>query len=155
MAVLHRPRKVAGDDEGEEAVTYVDHYKGDRVQTWRTPRKMFDPLDAEFDFTLDGAATEDNALLPRWNDGMDTWTGDRVFCNPPWNDIRPFVDLAATADVAVLLVPARVNTRWFHHALSLGAEVRYFLGKPRFSDGPGNSPVDCLYLIFRKEQTNA
>lgn len=76
------------------------------------------------------------------------WKGERVFCNPPWGGIRPFVELAATADLACLLVPARTNCRWFHRALELGAEVRFFLGKPKFVGNAHTSPVDCVLLLF-------
>ena len=131
------------------SVGYVQHYAGARRQDWRTPRALFDALNAEFVFDLDGAASDRNALLTDWSDYALTWQGRRVFCNPPWAAIAPFVDLAGTADLAVLLVPARVNSRWFHRALELGAEVRYFLGRPRFDDGGGSSPVDCLLLVFR------
>lgn len=128
---------------------YVTHYAGARDQTWRTPESLFRMLDAEFAFDLDGAATADNALVAEWSSYALTWQGRRVFCNPPWNQIAAFVELAGLADLAVLLVPARVNAKWFHRALELGAEVRFFKGRPRFNDGPSNSPVDCLFLIFR------
>jgi hypothetical protein len=113
---------------------------------------MFDALDADYGFTLDGASDDGNALLPRSNTSADilvSWVGERVFCNPPWSRIAEFVELAAFADLAVLLVPARVNARWFHRALELGAEVRFFQGRPRFGDGKGSSPFDCLLLVFR------
>lgn len=129
---------------------YVDHYKGERRQTRRTPREFFDKLHAKYKFTLDGAATEANALLPNWrshHNDLSTWANERVFCNPPWSNIRPFVELAVTADLAVLLVPARTNCKWFHRALELGARPDFWLGKLSF-DGPWNSPVDCLLLIF-------
>jgi hypothetical protein len=112
---------------------------------------MFDALNKQYDFTLDGASEEDNALTTRAltrDDVLVSWAGERVFCNPPWSRIAEFVELAAFADLAVLLVPARVNARWFHRALELGATVRFFLGRPRFGDAAGSSPIDCLLLIF-------
>jgi hypothetical protein len=116
---------------------------------------LFDPLHAEFGFDLDGAADESTALLPNAStaDEPKSWSGRRVFCNPPWSDIAPFVELSTLAEVAVLLVPARTNARWFHRALALGAQVRFFVGRPKFvdHDGPGaiaNSPVDCLLLVW-------
>lgn len=133
---------------------YVDWYGKERAQNWRTPALLFDPLHAEFAFDLDGAADDGNALLPEASTPTHPrdWAGRRVFCNPPWSNIKPFVELAATAEVAVLLVPARTNARWFHRALELGASVRFFVGKPKFEhpqNGPKyNSPVDCLYLVF-------
>lgn len=43
---------------------YAHWYGNARHQHWRTPRYLFEPLHAEFAFTLDGAADEGNALLP-------------------------------------------------------------------------------------------
>ena len=132
------------------AATYVSWYAGKRSQSWGTPVEFFDRLNDEFGFTLDGAATDDNALLPRASTAAEPlpWEGERVFCNPPWSQIPPFVELAATAELAVLLVPARTNCRWFHRALELGSTVRYFVGKPRFVGAKWNSPADCVLLIF-------
>lgn len=129
---------------------YVKHYAGKRKQDRRTPRDFFARLHTEMNFTLDGAATRRNALLPNFSSRRDprTWAGERVFCNPPWGNIAPFIELAPSADLACLLVPARVNAKWFHRALALGARPRYFVGKLCF-DGPWNSPVDCLLLLWR------
>lgn len=137
---------------------YVDWYAGGRKQNWRTPRELFDPLHAEYAFTMDGASETGNGLLPKAStvEAPLPWSGERVFCNPPWSDIFPFVELAAKADLAVLLVPARTNVRWFHRALKLGAVPRFFAGRPKFEGAPDgtkghNSPVDCLLLVFEQE----
>ena len=129
---------------------YVDWYQGKRLQTWRTPQAFFDGLHAEYGFDLDGAADQENGLLPSVSTLRDpvSWEGRRVFCNPPWSAIPPFIEQAATAELAVLLVPARTNAGWFHRALELGATVRYFKGKLRFQGAQWNSPVDCVLLIF-------
>lgn len=132
---------------------FTKHYTASRRQNWRTPSAIFIALHEEFQFTLDGASDGSNALLERWKTEEDvfvSWEGERVFCNPPWSRIGEFVELAAMADLAVLLVPARVNTRWFHRALDLGADVRFFLGRPSFDDGKGSSPFDCLLLVFEQ-----
>lgn len=134
---------------------YVDWYGKGRHQNWRTPRAIFEPLHVEFGFTLDGASDPGNGLLQQAStvDEPIDWKGHRVFCNPPWSNIRPFVEMAPSADLAVFLVPARTNVAWFHRALELGAKVRFFLGRPKFElpghNGKGhNSPVDCMLLVF-------
>ena len=134
---------------------YVGWYGKPRRQDWQTPDALFRALHEEFRFTLDGAAEGGNALLSVAStpDRPLSWEGHRVFCNPPWSATAQFVELAATADLAVLLVPARTNARWFHRAIALGATVRYFMPRPRFrhateSRKPHDSPVDCLLLIF-------
>lgn len=131
---------------------YVGWYGKERRQDWQTPRSLFDPLNAEFRFDLDGAADDGNSLLPEAStpEIPVDWTGRRVFCNPPWSSIPPFIENAAKAELAVLLVPARPNARWFHRALELGAQPRFFLGKPKFGGAKWNSPVDCLLLVFRR-----
>lgn len=134
---------------------YVDWYRLDRVQEWRTPPEVFEPLNDEFRFDLDGAADPANALLPEAStiERPVSWEGRRVFCNPPWSGIAPFLEMATRAELAVLLVPARTNSGWFHHALELGAKVAFFPRRPHFLRPDGsrqhNSPVDCLLLIFR------
>jgi DNA N-6-adenine-methyltransferase (Dam) len=130
--------------------SYHSWYGGKRSQTWQTPPAFFEALHAEYGFTLDGASSAANALLPRASsaDEPASWEGERVYCNPPWSNIRPFVELAAQADLAVLLVPARTNCKWFHRALELGATVRFFRGKPKFVGARHVSPVDCVLLVF-------
>lgn len=59
----------------------------------------FAPLHARFDFTIDAAAAPHNAKLPRYWTAEDdaltqSWTGERVWCNPPYSDIRPWVEKA-------------------------------------------------------------
>lgn len=71
----------------------------DKVDDRRTPRSLFDPLNEEFEFTLDVAASAENALTDRYYDlevnGLaQSWGGERVWCNPPYSDLRPWVEKA-------------------------------------------------------------
>lgn len=136
-------------------MSYVKHYCGPRKQDLTTPRSFFDELNARFSFTLDGAARKHNALLPRYSTKASPaeWRSERVFCNPPWSNIPYFVELGVHAEVAVLLVPARVNCKCFHRALDLGAKASYFKGKLKFGKSKWNSPVDCLLLVFNELTT--
>lgn len=129
---------------------YVDHYQGFRKQNRRTPRDFFEKLHQRFQFTLDGAASPETALLSRFSSEEEpiSWAGERVFCNPPWSNIRPFIEQATNAELVCMLVPARTNCKWFHRALELGAKPEFFLGKLSF-DGPWNSPIDCLLLVWQ------
>ncbi|HFP1174820.1 TPA: DNA N-6-adenine-methyltransferase, partial [Escherichia coli] len=60
---------------------------------WRTPYRLFHNLHRELNFTLDGAATEHDALLPRFTDDIhnQSWVGERVFCNPPFSMAERFL----------------------------------------------------------------
>ena len=63
-------------------------------EEWATPQDVFDALDAEFHFTLDPCSTDENAKcekhFTRVDDGLSQdWTGERVFCNPPYGREMP------------------------------------------------------------------
>lgn len=134
---------------------YVGWYGKERHQNWMTPPQFFNQLHEEFDFTMDGASEPGNGLLDKASscESPLSWSGERVFCNPPWSNIAPFIERAKEATLAVLLVPARTNAKWFHRALELGATAKFFKGRPRFvspvtKEPAGTSPVDCLLLVF-------
>lgn len=129
---------------------YIDHYQGVRKQDRTTPPKFFAELNAKHSFTLDGAATAENALLPRFStvENPISWHGERVFCNPPWSNIPPFLEFGPLAEFACFLVPARVNARWFHRALDLGGRPEFFKPKLKFDGLKDNSPTDCLLIVW-------
>lgn len=135
-------------------------------QDWETPWSLFRPLDAEFSFTIDAAALAHNAKCQRWfgpdagqgrDDGLACrWEGERVFCNPPWRDCRPWVRKATVATleegciVAVLVLPASTCASWWHDYVLGGekapgaSEIRYLRGRvdytrPGFTKRPGGS----------------
>jgi len=122
-------------------------------QAYQTPPELFAELDAEFNFTLDAAASTDNALCAKFfttaEDGLlQDWSGQTVFVNPPyarWQLFRWVEKAAASAGqnaTVVMVVPASVETAWFHtHCWDRakqkardGVEVRFILGRPRFID---------------------
>jgi len=92
-------------------------------------------LDAEFAFTLDGAAKETNAKCGRYStvEKPIPWIGERVFCNPPYSNIESFVRLAFDAELAVLLLPVRTDSDWFRVLTeSQGVELRWLRKRVRF-----------------------
>ena len=87
----------------------------------------------EFNFTLDAAANEYNHLLPKYyteeTDGLaHSWERERVFCNPPYDGVElpKWINkaLKREADISVLLLPASIDTPWFHFILeTLGESI--------------------------------
>lgn len=123
---------------------------------WPTPQAFFDDLDREFGFTLDAAASDDNAKVSKYftieDDGLSQdWTGEVVWCNPPYGDqIKHWVYKAATSDcTTVMLVPARVDTKWFHDVVLDRAEVRFVRGRIKFEGAQWTAPFPCMVLVFR------
>ena len=59
-------------------------------QDWETPQALWDRLDERFHFTIDVAATHENAKCERHytveEDGLvQPWSGEMVWCNPPYD----------------------------------------------------------------------
>lgn len=101
----------------------------DSIDDRETPNCVWIPLHAEFDFTLDAAASHENAKLPRYCtlDGLflrsagpataqlgtcnglaQSWADERVFCNPPFSGLRPWVEKAwseTAAELVCILLP--------------------------------------------------
>lgn len=102
-------------------------------QTWETPRWLFNALNLRFAFTLDPCCFPETAKTPRFftpeqNGLKQSWKGERVFCNPPYNEIPTWLikarDEAAGGALVVMLIPARTHRKWWRdHALHGAIEL--------------------------------
>lgn len=128
---------------------------------WATPQDVFDKLHAEFQFTVDAASSDENAKLPRhWTkqtDGLlQSWAGESVFCNPPYGrGIGEWCRKAAEckADVAVLLIPARTDTKWWHEWVMPQAEIRFIRGRLKFGGHTNSAPFPSAIAVYRPGST--
>jgi phage N-6-adenine-methyltransferase len=147
---------------------------------WETPDDVFQALHEEFDFKVDGAATEETSKLPVWygpgssidSDALHaSWEGP-VFLNPPYSQCYAFVEKAYTECVinrvtTVILLPARTDTKWFHNFIwdkhknkpydfdHFKVEVRFLKGRLKFKL-PGkkanSAPFPSMVVIFRPKE---
>lgn len=123
-------------------------------KTWEypTPKRFYEALEAEFHFTFDPCPIGGNI------DGRSPlfceWKGKRVFCNPPYGpEISKFLLRAQEAKIAVFLLPARTDTRWFHDlVLGKADEIRFIRGRLCFGDGADRAPFPSMVVIFRNNQ---
>jgi len=109
---------------------------------WATPPEVFDPLNAEFGFTLDPCATPETTKCTRFfteadNGLIQDWATERVFMNPPYGrEIYAWTRKARLAAengaLVVGLLPASTDLRWWHEDVVGHAEVRYIRGRVRF-----------------------
>src|SRR5574343_269304 len=97
-------------------------------QDWTTPRDFYAELDAEFHFELDAAASDENHLAPCYytedsgGGGLDRKWYVSTFCNPRYGRgvTGRWVEKASRevregrCPVAVLLLPSRTDTAWWH-----------------------------------------
>lgn len=127
---------------------------------WRTPPEVFRCAVRTWGaFEIDAAAADHNHLVADYwtladNALEQDWSGKRVWCNPPYSDIGPWVEKAATAEFCVMLVPADTSVKWFATAGELGASVIFITrGRLRFihnatgKPGPSNKMGSC-FLVF-------
>lgn len=134
---------------------------------WTTPRWLFDRLNAEFCFTLDAAASPENALCARYyteaEDALrQPWVG-RVFVNPPYSKaVGLWVGHGWTecydeahAEVVVMLVAARTDTVWWHRYAMRGAEIRFIQGRLRFGGSSNPAPFPSAVLVFDRRKRHA
>jgi phage N-6-adenine-methyltransferase len=132
-------------------------------EVWRTPPALFLALNQEFDFTLDVAADDGNAMVDRYLDAdrdalTQSWAGERVFCNPPYGrDLgrwlaKAIVEAHDGGALVVMVLPARTGNAWFHRYVLPHAEVRFIRGRLNFTLGGGgrkNAPFDSMVVVFR------
>ena len=129
-----------------------------KKQEYETPKKLFDKLNEEFNFTIDVCADthnkkvenfyseEDNALTKDWN-GV-------CWMNPPYKDLKIWVEKAYKESlkgaIVVCLIPARTNTNWWHEYCMKG-EIRFIKGRPKFKGCKYGLPQPLAIVIFGKE----
>lgn len=145
----------------------------DEVDDRGTHPTMFDPLQARFGFTLDVAAAPHNAKCERYytraDDGLQQpWDG-RVWCNPPYSDLKAWVCKAwaewrrGEVELIVMLVPAnRPEQPWWQDEIEpfrdrphSNLRVEFLRGRTRFIKpgqtdiGPNERPpFGCALLIW-------
>jgi phage N-6-adenine-methyltransferase len=129
---------------------------------WPTPPEIFDPLHAEFGFTMDVAATAENAKCPifytRDDDGLkQSWRGT-CWMNPPYGkDVPKWLAKAVKeterAVTTVALIPARTNTNWFHDICLARGEVRFVRGRPKFGGAEHGLPQPLAIVVFRPQES--
>ena len=115
---------------------------------WATPVAVYEKLNYEFNFNLDPCPLNSDI------DGTSplfVWSGHRVFCNPPYNNINNFLIRGPEAEIAVFLIPSRTDVRWFHDlVLGLASEIRFLRGRLKFGESKNNAPFPSMVVIFRK-----
>jgi len=124
---------------------------------WSTPQAFYDNLNSIFDFTLDPCASDSNHKAPRYfteaDDGLaHSWDGERVFMNPPYGrEIGKWVKKASeqVGGIAVCLLPARTDTKWWHeYVLQGNAQVCFLKGRLKFGGQKNSAPFPSAVVIF-------
>ncbi len=148
----------------------------DFVDDRRTPQDVFAPLNARWGFTLDVAASEANALCPKFftreTDGLlRSWKGERVWCNPPFSRLEPWIckawqEMADGCALVVMILPAnRCEQKFWQQHIEpwrdsiprdgIRLSTKFLAGRARFAapDAPtphkgDRPPFGCVLLTF-------
>lgn len=128
---------------------------------YRTPAGLFDRLNRAYRFNLDPAPYPRppayDGLTAEWS-GPDGANG-RAFVNPPYGKLTPiFLEKAlreiqaGRCDLAVFLIFARTDTKWFHRlVLPAAQEIVFLEGRLTFEGADGSSPFPSLLAIFHRD----
>ena len=131
---------------------------------WATPQDFFDRLNAEFKFTLGPCASAENHKCDKYytkaEDGLiQDWSGETVFCNPPYGrEIGRWVCKCfhevfdGKCPCAVMLIPARTDTRWFHDYIYNKAEIRFIPGRLKFNSQKNSAPFPSMVVVFQQAE---
>ena len=131
-----------------------------KEEKWATPQDFFDKLNDEFHFTLDVAASPDNAKCANYfteeQDGLvQSWGGHTVWCNPPycrktglWVK-KAYEEHQRTGCTVVMLLPSRTDVRWFHDYILGKAEIRFIKGRLKFGGNKNSASFPSIVVTSR------
>ncbi len=127
---------------------------------WATPQEFFDKLDWRFGpFNLDPCADADNAKCTKFftesDDGLShSWEGYTSFINPPYGrGIEKWIKKAYEESRkdntrVVMLIPARTDTKYWHHYVMKADEIHFVKGRLKFGDSANSAPFPSAVVVF-------
>ena len=101
---------------------------------WATPQFVFDYFNDTYEYNFDGAANHLNNKCENWssdyfNHKTNKMEFNRVWINPPYSNIRPWIERAVSDKkrgiLTTLLVPATPDASWWP---SKASEYNFIVG---------------------------
>ena len=133
---------------------------------WGTPPEVFAALNEVYSFQLDAASTDQNCLCKEHfteaDDGLSKdWAPyRRVWLNPPYGRLigkwmQKAYEESQKGCLVVCLVPARVDTKWWHNWVNGKGRVTFFKGRLRYlryvdgsGDRSGTAPFPSAIVVY-------
>lgn len=124
------------------------HFSSLRMD-WKTPKAVYQVLDAEFQFDHDPCPPK-----PKVDGLAESW-GGVSFVNPPYGRALPLwikkgYEEWQKGKTVVFLVPSRTDTRWWHEYCMKATEIRFIKGRLKFDDQENSAPFPSAIVIFKK-----
>lgn len=124
------------------------HFLSQRLD-WKTPKAVYQTLDAEFRFDFDPCPTN-----PEF-DGLSVEWGSCNFVNPPYGrEIPKWVKKGfeewKKGKTVVFLIPSRTDTSYWHDYIMKADEIRFIRGRLKFDDQKNPAPFPSVIVVFKK-----
>lgn len=138
---------------------------------YETPKSLYDLLNDVFHFQLDPCAKPNIESQKRIltinkytkdDDGLtQDWPDCPTFINPPYSQIKKWINKAIKEyekrthnfskhpEPIVLLVPARIDTMWFHEIANRPyTKIVFIKGRLKFNNTKTNAPFPSAIIIL-------
>lgn len=132
------------------------HFMSERLD-WKTPKAVYQVLDAEFSFDHDPCPPNWDIELDGADDGLIAEWGESNYVNPPYgNEIPKWIAKGyeewQKGKTVVFLIPSRTDTRWWHDYCMKATEIRFIKGRLKFDDQPNPAPFPSAIIVFKGEE---
>ena len=144
IAPLSGTKKPFTEDEVQERIREASNRKLPRFtghDNRATPRELYDLLNSDFDFDPCPLGGEKSF------DGLSVDWGNRNYVNPPYSNVRPWIEKALKGKLCVLLLKVDTSKRVFHDLILPNAsEIRFLKGRIKFTGKPAPFPSMLVVL---------
>lgn len=135
----------------------------DFEQDRRTPKSLFNELNAEFKFELDpctsttapnNLGTPHYFLYPQQDGLKEDWSKYKsAFVNPPFKDAYKWIKKAKEESEkgcnVVILLPSKTETRWWHEYALKADEIRFVKRRVTFEGYTTPFIIGIALIIFK------
>lgn len=136
------------------------HFSSEK-EDWETPPEFFEKVNRRFGFTLDAAASPENAKCEKFytiaeNGLAQDWSGETVWINPPYDRhktplwVEKAFREAKKGVTVVALLAARPDTKMWHKFIlnQPNVKVEFIEGRLRFVGAKYPAPFPSALVIF-------
>jgi len=115
---------------------------------WTTPKDIYEGF-------IDKGYFDPCPVNPQFDGLKITWE-KLCYVNPPYSQIRVWLEKAISevekgnCRKAVFLVPARVDTKWFHELVYNKFNIQFIKGRLKFGEGTNSAPFPSMWIWIKK-----
>ena len=117
-----------------------------KTNDWATPKDLYDQYMSMGAF--------DPCPLKPITDGLAMEWEALTYVNPPYSEIRKWLEKALSeialgnTALAIFLVPARVDTKWFQELIYGQHAYKFIKGRLKFGDQKNSAPFPSMVIYL-------